>query len=323
MSYTVKILIIGGGQIGSRHLQGILKSQQKLSITIVDPNLESLRLSKRRANEIKFGNINSTITFKQNFPKKEKFKICIISTNANIRANVTESLLSNCFVEYIIFEKILFQKNSDFDKISKILNKKKIKAWVNCPRRIVPIYQEIKKSLDTKSNIEMVVEGSSWGMACNAIHFIDLFSYLANSSNLIITNSNFHNTLQFSKRDKNSYELNGSIECKIKNHILKISCEENTDRLIFLKITNGKNKYTIDEIRGVLKNKNEKIKTQYPFVPNQSNMSESLVNDLINHNKCNLITFKDSCKLHIPLLSEFRIHFSKILNKELSECPIT
>ena len=47
MNSAIKVLIVGGGQIGSRHLQGALKSTHRLSITIVDPSLSSLELSKR------------------------------------------------------------------------------------------------------------------------------------------------------------------------------------------------------------------------------------------------------------------------------------
>ena len=108
-----KVLIIGGGKIGSRHLQGILLSKNNLEITVVDPSVESLNLCRIRANEIIFKNTNRNIIYKNLIPKNERFEICIISTTADIRAKVTEDLLAHCFVKHIIFEKVLFQKEID------------------------------------------------------------------------------------------------------------------------------------------------------------------------------------------------------------------
>ena len=45
-------LVVGAGQIGSRHLQAILKLDIKQTIYILDPSTNSLEISKERANEI-------------------------------------------------------------------------------------------------------------------------------------------------------------------------------------------------------------------------------------------------------------------------------
>jgi len=324
MTKEIKVLIIGSGQIGSRHLQGFLKSNHKLSITMVDPNVKSLQNSKFRAKEIKCGNPNSTVHYKQKTPKNEKFKICIISTNADVRAEVAKSLLTNCLIENLIFEKILFQLDSDYRLVSKLLKKNQTSAWVNCNKRMVPFYKNIKKSLDLKKCVKMYIEGSSWGMACNSIHFIDLFSYFVNSSNLKILKTNFTNRLFESHRGKNFYEVNGLMECMIENHTLKISCDNKRKPFWFVKIINSKNEFHIDELKGEYKTiLNKYTKTQINPYPNQSNLSLKLINDLIEHNNCELVKYEDSCKLHIPLILEIRTHLSKLLKKKLVQCPIT
>jgi hypothetical protein len=324
MSSVTKVLIIGAGEIGSRHLQGILKSNRKLSITIVDPNLESLQKSKIRAEEIKYRNLYTTINYRQMIPKNESFKICIISTNSDVRAKVTKELLANCFVKHIIFEKILFQKELDYKFISNLLKKNNTMAWVNCPRRTFFIYQEIKNTLDTENIIEMIVDGSSWDLASNSIHFIDLFSFFTNSSNFKITKSNFSNNIFNNKRGKDYYAVSGKIECRIDNHYLTISCDENKKPNLFVKINNKKIDHYVDEFRGRYKcNLNRLVETQDIFFPYQSNTSAKLIDSLVDRNQCELTSFADSCNHHLPLIVEIRRHLSKILNKDLSECPIT
>ena len=103
-----KILIIGAGNIGLRHLQGVLSSKHKLLITLVDPNLESLNKCKERTDEIHFDKSFKKISYRQEIPKKENYEICIISTNADVRSKVAKDLLNNCKVRFIIFEKFAF-----------------------------------------------------------------------------------------------------------------------------------------------------------------------------------------------------------------------
>lgn len=324
MSKTIKILIIGAGQIGSRHLQGVLKSSHKMSITLVDPSLDSLKLCEIRANETAYGHPDSTIVYRQERPKHRSFEICIISTNANVRAKVTRDLLIDCQIKYIIFEKILFQRELDFEIISKLIKEKNITAWVNCARRTNSAYQEINKNLNTNNAIQMFVSGTSWGMACNSIHFIDLFSYFASSSDLRTTKTDFSKNIIKGKRGEGTYELNGLIEFKIGDHSLKISCEESENFSLKIKIKNKNVEYSIDEPEGVWQsNINGLTKIKYQNMPLLSEQTKDNIDSLINKNQCELVLYEESCKQHFLLLSAIRTHLSKILKVQLIECPIT
>ena len=195
---------------------------------------------------------------------------------------------------------------------------------MNCPRRTFSTYREIKNTLDAETAIEMTVNGSSWGMACNAIHFIDLFSYLVNSSELKITKTNFSNNIFKSKRGGNFYEINGLIVFKIGIHSLKISCEDSKNASLHVRIKTNKVEYSINEIEGIWQsNINGLTKTKHQNMPNISNLSGELIDNLINKNQCELVLYEESCKHHLPLLSAIRTHLSKILKTQLIECPIT
>ena len=324
MNSAIKVLIVGGGQIGSRHLQGALKSTHRLSITIVDPSLSSLELSKSRAQSTMLGHPSSTIKYSQELPKNKNFNICIISTNANVRAKITRDLLVSCQIKHIIFEKVLFQKDTDYENISKLIDEKKIIAWVNCPHRTYFFYQEIKSTLDNRKAIEMSVSGSSWGMACNTIHYIDLFSYLVNCSDLKIVKTNFSDNILKSKRSKKFYEVNGLMEFKTGIHSLKIFCQHKEDKSLHIKIKNKNIEHFFKEDKGILQSKvNGLIEIKNQNLPYQSDLTEKLINNLIDKNKCDLTIYKESRIYHHLLLSAIKPHLSKILKKKLIECPIT
>ena len=320
---VINILIIGAGQIGSRHLEGAIKNKNQLSIIIVDNYPIALKFSENLIKNKNFGNPQTTVAYKKELPKNKCFDICIIATRADIRASITRDLLYTCEFKFMIFEKVLFQKDRDFQTILNMLTNKNVKAWVNCPRRIYSFYQEIKKTINSNLPVKITVTGSSWDMACNAIHFIDLFSYLVNESKLKITETKFSENIFKSKRGENFYEINGLIKCNIGIHSLLMSCDENKDLSLYVKIKNADINYSIDEVNEILTNNTNNVENCKKIkIPYQSDMTGDLINKIIS-NKCGLVSYENSCKHHIPLLRVFREHLSKTLNKELTECPIT
>jgi len=325
MKSFVNILIIGSGNIGSRHLQGALKSKFKLMITIVDTNIDSIELSKFRSNDIKLGNSKTYIEYTQKIPTNKNYEIAIISTNAVVRAEVTKILLSHNKVKYIIFEKVLFQKEENFKSISKLLKKKNVTAWVNCPRRTWNVFQKIKKTLNNNKVIEMTVCGSSWGMACNSIHFIDLFSYLVDNYDIRVTKKMFSNNILKSKRGGKFYEVNGEIAIKAQSHSLKIICEESKKNLFLnVKIKNEKFEYLIDEYKSICNSFTDGLMKQRAIkIPMQSDETGKVIDGLISRKYCKLTPYHESCKHHMPLINSIREHLSKILKSDLDKCPIT
>ena len=86
--------------------------------------------------------------------------------------------------KYILFEKFLFNLNH-YNYINSLLKNKKIKAYVNCNRRISQDYIKIKNNYGKKIN-HIIVEGNKWNFMSNSIHFIDLFMFLTNAKKIKI-----------------------------------------------------------------------------------------------------------------------------------------
>ncbi|USD32713.1 MULTISPECIES: Gfo/Idh/MocA family oxidoreductase [Vibrio] len=317
------VLIIGAGQLGSRHLQGALLSVNQLNITVVDPSPKSLDVAKERAGQVQFGNANSTIIYSSDIPKNKSYDVCIIATAAKVRAAVTKQLLAFSRVEHIIFEKVLFQKLVDYTEVRKILKDTNTTGWVNCPRRLFSTYVELKEALNTSKPISMAVKGNAWGMSCNSIHFIDIFSYLIDSTSLNLTESELSPELIESKR-VGFYETTGKMKFISEEHSLVLECNRGDELNLSLSIENGVDKYIINESDGNWTQSVGGVQTEKAYIPLlQSELTGGNIDDLVLSNTCGLTPFSQSCALHIPFIKSQLMHMSAVLEKELDACPIT
>ena len=134
-SMIYNIAIIGAGQLGSRHLQGIVKSSNELRVYVIDPNENSLILAKKRYQEVCKSKTNIVSYHQQINALPKKIDIAIIATTSDIRRVIIENLLERVQVNYIILEKVVFQSVKDFKDIMELISIKKTQAWVNCARR--------------------------------------------------------------------------------------------------------------------------------------------------------------------------------------------
>lgn len=196
-----KVLLIGAGQLGSRHLQGIARSDEPLSVTVVEPFALNLETAIGRFKEIEGYQKHSFVTHNDLAAVHHtSFDIAIIATNADVRAQITMNLLEWVDVPYIIFEKVVFQGAKQFDQVIDKLHVKGIQSWVNCPRRHFDYYKQLKKRVSGKGSVNINVTGVEWGLACNSLHFIDLLFFLSSESEIMLTENNLIHKVFSSKR---------------------------------------------------------------------------------------------------------------------------
>ena len=165
-----KIALIGFGSIGFRYFEAINKIKlPNIELFIVDNKIKSLiknmNLSK------KFFKTSNNLKL---IPKK--IDLCIISTTCNNRHTLLKRLTNKTNIKNLILEKPLTQSPNELLKLNHILKNMK-NTWVNTDRRCLDIHKYIKSKLNKKNKILMKVEGNSWGICCNSLHFIDLFHF--------------------------------------------------------------------------------------------------------------------------------------------------
>ena len=101
------VLVVGVGNIGSRHLQALGLINEKISVWAVDPNNSSIEIAKERFKSIPYNKNIISLKYCNHFDQiDENLDIAIVATTADIRRAVIEEMLNTVDVKYIVFVEI-------------------------------------------------------------------------------------------------------------------------------------------------------------------------------------------------------------------------
>ncbi len=322
------IIIVGAGNIGSRHLQALKAVNHPLNICVVDPNQNSLKIAKGRYKSVKFGHYQHEINFSQKIVKsRDEIDIAIVATSSNVRREVIERLLKLNKVKFLILEKILFQKRKDYNIIDKILKESNCQTWVNCSLREMPAYKNQIRNSFKKKNLLFSVSGSEWGLMCNSLHFIDYISYLIECNDFIVDTTYLDRNLIPSNR-KGFSELTGILQIHFKDGSHGIlACYPSGKLPLIFEITSDTSKYSIEVVKGdvnIIIGGDEHgwraFKAEYIHV---SKLSTLIVEKILNKGKCALPTYNDSMKMHLALFEPILDFINQFSKKKFSYYPFT
>ena len=220
--------IIGAGQLGRRHLQGLLTCYNaKLNIFILDPSSESLAVAELRAKEIEHSHELFFTNTIHDLPKDLEF--VVIATNSKVRLNAMETLFQHARVRNLILEKILFPVLEQYTQALELVHHHQVSCWVNHTRRMYEAYHQLKSYFNHNKTYSFQLVGASWGLACNGLHFIDLFEFLTDSKLTSISNSLLDGQPIESKRS-GYVEFDGTLTGTLdhKHHFSITSCRSQT-----------------------------------------------------------------------------------------------
>ena len=324
----MNLLLVGAGQIGSRHLQSCLKFHEKLEIYVVDSSEESLAISKSRASEID-SLIKHEVYYVTELDSinELKFDFLIIATGAGPRLSILNNVLEKFSIKSAILEKILFQTLDAYISASRIINEKKVNSFVNCPRRVYPFFKEIKEKYITKeSSVVLNCRGGEWvGLGCNSIHYLDLLNFLTDENIIEIDVGFLDKEIKNSKREGN-VEFTGIIKGTYSSGS-KISIESiaGSDVNSTIEILINDFIILIDELTGgyrIFKGEILIEESSYDILF-QSDLTHLMLEQIEKTGSCDLIDFHDSVKLHQEFISKLLEHYNKFSGNSTKTLPIT
>lgn len=319
------ICVIGAGNIGSRHLQGLKKITSSLLIHVIDPSADALKITQERYNQVKSLN-NHKMLFQQDMHNISKnIDLAIIATNSNVRREVLENLLVQSSVKYLLLEKILFQKRKDYTDVAKLLKNRRIKTWVNFSMRTMPLYSDLKNKF--KGVIQMIASGSQYGLITNAVHFVDYIAYLTNCYDFKVTTDGLESKLIKSRR-KSFSELNGTLNVYFKDGSFgSFSCYPigNTPFIIELLSENYRCISRENERKAWISQPKDhwQWKEVTTDIPYQSDMTNLVVEDIFNSGSCKLTPYNQAMESHLNLLEPLLKFLNKNLRASYSMYPFT
>ncbi|MFC1504037.1 oxidoreductase [Spirochaetota bacterium] len=297
------ILIAGAGQLGSRHLQALKKVSQSLEITVVDPSKDALDVARQRYESIE--GEAYPISYTTDIPTKPTdFTIAIVACNSNARRSVIEKIVSAHNVQFFILEKILFQNKSDYDLIGKLLNKKKISAFVNCSMRKIDFYNKMKSDIG-HGPIQYLVTGSRYGLITNSIHYVDHMAYLTGCTVFDVRTDDLDPAVIDSKR-KGFKEINGALHVSFDDgSTATMLCYKNGDLPVQVEITSPVYRCISRESEQkawICKASNNwKWEDADAAIPFQSQATAELVTELLDKGTCPLVEYDESTRIHLSL----------------------
>ncbi|MES2686067.1 MAG: hypothetical protein V4706_04545 [Pseudomonadota bacterium] len=313
------ILISGAGQLGSRYLQGLASCTRPLRVHVHDVDRASLTRAQQRWDEVaKPGgphevSLHNTVT---TIPTA--VNVAIVATTARWRPDAVMKIAAHADVGAWILEKVLAQNEVGLKEISRHIGSQR--AWVNTPRRGLDWHQQIKTHLGVLRPLHLKVSGSGWGLACNSIHFLDMFSWWVDEPLVYVDTSELARDWIESKRPGNwevlgklrAYFAGGStIELNVKDGELFYEFE----------LDDGHGIWTINEDAGTASRSDGlDLPGRLPF---QSEVSGALIESILTNGTCELPTLEQSLVTHRPFLAALLAHWRATVDPQADAVPIT
>lgn len=314
-----QITLIGCGNIGRRHLQGILKSQFQLHIHVVENDKAMLPLALKAIEDV--GITHQLVSFHTKYAEiTDTQEVVIIATSAPPRLQIIQDVLHRNPPRFLILEKVLFQKISEYEMAFSLLTQYGVPAYVNCTRRYYGHYQQLRSMLQAAESLHMEVSGSNWGLACNTIHFLDLFNFLSNQIDFDFSTELLDEQIIASKR-KGYIEFTGTLlSTSNPAYSFKATSLAEEGNPLCVKIYNNNSTILINETSGSLSG----IENVSYDAPALSMCANRFLDDLLLTQSCKLTPFPISSKLHQSIINSY-LRFLFKLQFPITDdaCPIT
>jgi predicted dehydrogenase len=315
------ILITGAGQLGSRYLQGLSKCQNPLRITVQDISSESLAQAELRWQEAGGPSTHHEVSFHTELKQcPQQLDMAIIATTAHSRPEVVKNVAQHSNVRYWVLEKVLAQNSQGLDEIQSHVGNASV-AWVNTPRRMIPWHSLIKERLLSQSPLHLTVIGGPWGLACNAVHFLDLMAWWSRESLVAVSCDQLEDSWFKAKRVGN-WEVFGALTATFSGGATATLISSSSgDPSYFIKLIDASGSWRIDEAKGTaIYTDGLEIRGRLPY---QSEMTTTLVDEILDTGCCQLPTLEESIAIHRVFVKAILGHWQRHIDPAATFVPIT
>lgn len=310
MENTV-IAVIGAGNIGSRHLQGLAYGMRPYEIHIVEPLEPATAVSKERMRDAiaVSGKDNMSCYWHHRIAElPEMIDVAIVATGAEHRSDIIRGLLHHATVRYLVLEKFLFQKVGDYAQIGDLLQSQNIPTFVNTPRRCWQGYQQFRLSIPEGTGFHLTASTTPRnGLATNAIHIVDLMGFLSRDQvNFALDSSRLR--VSTNTRHVGRMELEGMLTgTSSRGDTFEMRTLDSDETETPIIITAGSKTYIIDESRQQLDFvvDGDVVETVDFPISLQSRLTGSVVDDILATGTCDLPSYSISSAHHLECLRAF------------------
>lgn len=325
------IAIIGAGNLGSRHFQALLKLERARDLYVVDPFDQALNSARKIMDDFPKPLNHQCHYLKSLEDLPQSIDLAVIATNSNERFKVFKRLIESVQLRHVLFEKVLFPRLEEYQMAGDLLRDQGVAGWVNCPRRMFPEFQMIRKHFYQNERAVFTATGNMWQLGCNSIHTFDLFAFLTGDQEVRFETDLLDREILQSKR-KGYVEFTGTLYGKSErgNFIQMTSTANHKGRMpAVYSIANARAHFIIH--RGAeahydyaLAEEGWLWKRGKIITPFQSDLTQHIVNQIESGQKPSLPDYNESAVLHKEIISAFCDHLDWVGHEHRAgECMIT
>lgn len=298
------VLIAGAGQLGSRHLQALKGVETPLDIHVVEPQAASSQTARERYDAVASAAAHR-ISFHEGFASLPAVDVAIVATNADVRRGVVEALFGATRVRSLVLEKLLFPNREDYDAVGELLARNGARAWVNCPMRVIPVYERIRGQV-AGARLLYRVTGGQYGLVTNAIHYIDHVVHLTGCESFELDLDALDEAPVKSKRP-GFLELTGTLVARFADRTFcEVTSLSTGTAPVVVEISTDRHRFISRETEGRLWSASEASKWAWEEsdapIPYQSQLTTGIVRGLLATGECGLTPFDVSARTHVALL---------------------
>lgn len=318
--------ILGCGNVGSRHLQALLKLATPHDIHVYDPSSESLARARERADEVHHK--DKTLYWHTDCSSLPgSIDLVIIASLSIGRVPLVELALSRGS-RHLLLEKIVCQSLAEYDRIVELCNTYGARAWVNLASRYFKGYEWLKGDMSSAGKVSLLAAyGGNHGLACSGIHLLDIFSFLSGAGHLEILAARLDRELHPSRRGQGLIDFSGRIDGKVGECEFSISFVSNHRASVVMIIEAEKSRYIVDDMQdyGLKASKEREWRWEnFLFKPNLvSETTTWIVADILKEGSCKLPTLAESRCYHAELFRVLNKHLENVTGRKVDLCPVT
>ena len=274
----MRICIIGVGNIGMRYVQGISRKFPDAELFLVDCDARIKELEK-----LDLGNVKLLASLDE---VDESIDLFVVATSCEPRLSIYKQCLDRN-PQYIILDKYLFKSREEFEECLSLTRVPTfVNQWMYGSKTFDPLFKEEARSVE--------LTGSGWGLACNAVHWIDVFKRHMNITHLQVGSDTFISEVFPSKR-AGYEEISGELIFVDgdSDKTFKLIDKKDGSLVDMLKIKVDEKVYLFDyaDIR-----EDEKVLSHFPYF---SELIGDIVGDIMNKGSCCLPLLGESISQHL------------------------
>ena len=320
------IAVVGVGEIGTRHLQALVEHDVDATIYVIDSDPETLQRARSRFEAALRQNTAEVIYANSARELGCDLDLAVIATASLGRMAAMRSLLNSIQVKYLVSEKVLFPSLREYDEAMELLDRLKVTAWVNCPRRIMSFYNQVQIEIAGSGPFMMRTTGTYWDLACNGIHYIDLCAKMAGTFKYRLDTGGLWPTTKPAKR-RDYVEFYGTIRGVFDTgDRFDLTCGDDGLRQVtdVIETESVRIVHTGGQDNATLTRLSTGDKSTLPCIlERQSQLTHIVAEQICTSGACGLTVFSESVELHLPFVRELLTFYSKITGITQDSLPIT